>query len=326
MKKYLSLLFTLIFSVTSIAPGFAVASAAEQISAEQTATAAQMPVNMSATDKLVALENMLYGTEQPGALVTRTDSLEDDIYGTVTKDSILTRIDNLYHYLQGSDSTGEASFLIKLNAIEWQFNESMAGGPAKNRIEAVESMIEGKVGEGPLATRLETLAGLAFQDGIVAVERVTLPKDSVVKVEFTQELSSRVAKAGDVVHYKVADNLFVNNVLVLPKGATGIGHVKKVVPPRSFGRDARIDVDFGYIFAIDNSKVKVFIGELAKQEAKTVAGAAGAAIGGMIVLGPIGAIGGAFVTGKAVVIPPGSVTYVQVEADSDITGMVYQAK
>lgn len=52
--------------------------------------------------------------------------------------------------------------------------------------------------------------------------------------------------------------------------------------------------------------------------------AAGAAIGGMIVLGPIGALGGAFVTGKAVVIPVGSTTYVQTMEDTTIQGMVYQ--
>ena len=46
----------------------------------------------------------------------------------------------------------------------------------------------------------------------------------------------------------------------------------------------------------------------------------------MIVLGPIGALGGAFVTGKAVVIPDGSTTYEQTMEDTTIQGMVYQGK
>ena len=41
----------------------------------------------------------------------------------------------------------------------------------------------------------------------------------------------------------------VNDVLVLPKGALGEGTIKKVVQPRSFGRDARIDVDFTHVYA-----------------------------------------------------------------------------
>ena len=122
----------------------------------------------------------------------------------------------------------------------------------------------------------------------------------------------------------VADNVFVNDVLVIPKGAEGLGKVMKVVGPRMFGQDARIDVDFGFLYAIDNTRVKVFLGEIAKQEAKTIAGAAGATIGGMVVLGPIGVIGGAFVTGKSVNIPAGSITFVQVKGDTEIQGMVYQ--
>lgn len=161
---------------------------------------------------------------------------------------------------------------------------------------------------------------------MISVESVTLPKDSVIKVEFTEELSSREDKAGEPVHFKLADNVYVNDVLVLPKGAMGQGTIKKVVQPRSFGRDARIDIDFTHVYALDGTKVPVYIGEVAKQEAKTAAGAAGAAIGGMIVLGPIGALGGAFVTGKAVVIPAGSTTYVQTVEDTNIQGMVYQGK
>ena len=52
------------------------------------------------------------------------------------------------------------------------------------------------------------------------------------------------------------------------------------------------------------------------------AGAAGATIGGMIIFGPIGAIGGAFVTGKSVVIPVGATTFVQVANDVTVEGLV----
>ena len=317
-QKLLTLLLTLSLTVTSVFPGVALAAASAAI--EETAA----PKTMSASEKISALERTLYGTEQAGALVSRMDSLEDDIYGTITTDPILNRVDNLYDYVNGYAGSGEASFLTKLSAVEWQFTESTAGGPAKSRIESLETMLNGEVGTGSLASRLEGLANLAFQDGIVVVETVTLPKDSVIKLEFAEDLSSKTAQAGDVVKYKVADNVFVNDVLVIPKGAEGLGRVMKVVGPRMFGQDARIDVDFGFLYAIDNTHVKVFLGEIAKQEAKTIAGAAGATIGGMVVLGPIGVIGGAFVTGKSVNIPAGSITFVQVKGDTEIQGMVYQ--
>lgn len=323
-QKLLTLLLTLSLTVTSVFPGVALAASGDEISASAAIEETAAPKTMSASEKISALERTLYGTEQAGALVSRMDSLEDDIYGTITTDPILNRVDNLYDYVNGYAGSGEASFLTKLSAVEWQFTESTAGGPAKSRIESLETMLNGEVGTGSLASRLEGLANLAFQDGIVVVETVTLPKDSVIKLEFAEDLSSKTAQAGDVVKYKVADNVFVNDVLVIPKGAEGLGRVMKVVGPRIFGQDARIDVDFGFLYAIDNTRVKVFLGEIAKQEAKTIAGAAGATIGGMVVLGPIGVIGGAFVTGKSVNIPAGSVTFVQVKGDTEIQGMVYQ--
>ena len=78
------------------------------------------------------------------------------------------------------------------------------------------------------------------------------------------------------------------------------------------------------MFAVDGSHVPIYIGKLAQQEAKTAIGAAGATIGGIVVLGPIGAVGGAFVTGKSKTIEVGSATYVQVVEDQKISGIVYQ--
>ena len=270
MKKQLAtLLLTFIFCFTTVIPGFA--------------SDAAVPM----AEKIGAMEKMLYGTEQSGSLLQRMDSLEDDVYGTITSDAIINRVDNMYDYLEGTPDNGEASFATKLNVVEWKMNESMSGGAAKNRIEATEKLLYGQNQTGSLSGRLENLLKLAsYEDGNVPVQDVTLPKDSVLKITFTSELSTKMSRQGDTVHFKAADNLYVNDVLVLPKGATGVGEVKKVVQPGIFGKDGRIDIDFTCIYGVDGTKIPVTVGELAKQKAESIAGAAGAAIGGMIVLGP----------------------------------------
>lgn len=277
-----------------------------------------------ASEQLDAVEVTLYGTHQSNSMMERMESLEDDIYGTPDAGrNILDRIQSVYDYICGTNG-GNGSFLQKLNAVDSRFNSQITSGPAKTRIENMETTIFGQIQSGNLNERLERLVGTTYNGGQVPVQAVVLPKDSLVKIEFTAPLSSKTAQAGDPVYFKVADNLYVNDVLVLAKGSAGVAEVEKVVQPRSFGRDARIDVKFSHVLAVDGSKVPVYIGKLAKQEAKTAAGAAGASIGGMIVLGPIGAVGGAFVTGKSIVIPEGSTTYVQVTADQSISGIVYQ--
>ena len=248
MKKQLAtLLLTFIFCFTTVIPGFAADSA--------------VPM----ADKIGAMEKMLYGTEQSGSLLQRMDSLEDDVYGTITSDAIINRVDNMYDYLEGTPDNGEASFATKLNVVEWKMNESMSGGAAKNRIEATEKLLYGQNQTGSLSGRLESLLKLAsYTDGNVPVQQVVLPKDSVFKIAFTSELSTKMSRQGDVVHFKAADNLYVNDVLVLPKGATGVGEVKKVVQPGIFGKDGRIDINFTYIYGVDGTKIPVTVGELAK--------------------------------------------------------------
>ncbi len=305
-KQLVTLLFTFIFCLTAVAPGFAA------------------NVNIPAADKIKAMEVMLYGEMKEGSLLERMDNIEYDVNGLMTSEPILERIDVMYGYLQGKGEEGEVSFATRLNVVEWRLNESMSGGPAKARIEAVEKLLNGKADDGALSTRLEELLEVvAYEGGVVPVQQVTLPKDSVMKIEFAQELGNKISKVGDEVAFKAADNLFVNDVLVLPKGATGVGKVKKVVQPGMFGKDGRVDIDFMYINGVDGTKIPVFVGELAKQQAKSYAGAAGAAIGGMIILGPVGVIGGAFVKGSSVVIPEGSVTYVQTTEDVVMQGVVY---
>ena len=306
MKKFLSFIASLVLCLGLATSAFAEGAA---------------PV---ASEQLDAVETALYGTHQSSSMMERMESLEDDIYGAPDANrNILDRIQSAYDYICGTNG-GNGSFLQKLNAVDSRFNAQITSGPAKTRIEDLENTIYGQAQGGSLNQRLDRLVETAYASGQVPVESVVLPKDSLVKIEFTSPLSSKTARTGDPVSFKVADNLYVNDVLVLSKGATGVAEVAKVVQPRSFGRDARIDVKFSHVFAVDGNQVPIYIGKLAKQEAKTAAGAAGATIGGMIVLGPIGAIGGAFVTGQSIVIPEGSTTYVQVVQDQTISGIVYQ--
>lgn len=308
-KQILSLMLTVLLCFTSVVPAFAAASA--------------IPLN----EKIAAMEKLLYGTEQSGSLIQRVDSVEDDVYGAVTTDSVVDRVDNMYDYLAGLPDDGEASFATRLNVVEWRVSESMSGSPAKTRIETAEKLLYGQAQTGALSTRVDELLKLAsYEDAKVPVQEVTLPKDSVIKIAFTSELSTKTNKIGDVVNFKAADNLYVNDVLVLPKGANGIGKVKKVVQPGIFGKDGRIDITFTHIYGVDGRKIPVAIGELAKQKAESIAGAAGASIGSMIILGPVGIVGGAFVKGSSVTIPVGSETFVQVTEDVTMQGVVYTAE
>ena len=95
----------------------------------------------------------------------------------------------------------------------------------------------------------------------------------------------------------------------------------KVEPARNFGRDAKLEISFDSLEAMDGTSVETFLGEKAKEETKSMAKAAGATVAGMIILGPIGVVGGAFVHGQDLTIPAGTQLYIQTKTDTEVYGI-----
>lgn len=285
--------------------------------------AADLETANTVSGKLEQVETFMDGAEQTGSLVSRVDKLEKELYGQETSGSVMSRVDRLYNRVEGDPNNGQLSLAAVLNVIEWQFSDRMGTEGAINRIGNLETSIFGtQYPQDTVLSRVARLTKAAFPSGSLTSSPVVLPKDSLIKVKFMSDISSKTAQAGDAVDFVVDDNVYVGEALVLPKGAKGVGKIQKVVQPRIFGRDARIDLDFSHVVAVNGEAVPVTVGDLAKQQAKTAAGAAGASIGGMVLFGPVGIVGGAFVKGSSVTIPAGSNTYVQVEQDTTINGVI----
>ena len=107
-------------------------------------------------------------------------------------------------------------------------------------------------------------------------------------------------------------------MLLITAGALGEGVVTDVSQAQNFGRDAKINIDFKDMEAVDGTKIDMTLGEEAKETMEQMGMAAGASLAGMIILGPIGIIGGAFVKGKNINLPEGTEMYLQTEKDCSI--------
>jgi hypothetical protein len=83
-----------------------------------------------------------------------------------------------------------------------------------------------------------------------------------------------------------------------------------------------MEVNFETVEALDMNPVATLLGEKAKKETESMAFAAGAGVAGMILLGPIGVVGAAFVHGKNISIPEGTLLYIQTQNDIELVGMV----
>ena len=282
--------------------------------------AAQSAGELTVIGKLAAAEKSIYGASQTGSLIDRITKVEQDLYGHETRDAVLPRVEQIYTYIfDASEHT--PSVLIKLNAVEWTLTHRVSDSAIKARIEKLEETMNGAPGKGSLDGRLDKLLNLAYTDGHLEVVPAILVKDTLVKIKTLSTLNSKQSRVGDSVALGIAEDVFIGGVLVLPKGAVGTGKITEVRHAKNFGRDAKLEISFDNVRAVDDRSVTTFLGDKAKEETKSLAKAAGASVAGMVILGPVGIIGGAFISGKEAEIPIGSQLYIQTKEDVEVYGI-----
>jgi hypothetical protein len=274
--------------------------------------------------KLAAVEKDTYGTEQTGALLDRINKLEKDYNGSHNTGSMMARVDALYDevYTNG----GKPSILAQLNAIEWNIDHEVSMNSVEKRVADMEMTINGQTNEGTYKKRIQALASASFGTVDLPMEQVNVPKNTLIKVALVDPVNTKNLKKGDTLRYKVAADVIVNGKLVFAKGEPGDGTVLKVKQARNFGRNAQLQIDYKQTKSIDGTYVATFVGEEAKKEMKNLAMAAGASVAGMVLLGPIGIIGGAFVNGKNIDLPAGTEFYIQTKNDTTMYGVVTTAE
>lgn len=272
-------------------------------------------------NQAVMLETICYGSEQTGSLVERVAVLERDYYGKETEGSLVERLDRLYTNVEVNSAAAPA-FITRLGAVEWKLTHTVCPDQnAKARLENLERVMSGSISTSCFRDRLAALQKLAFTEGQINIAGTTVPKDTLVKIKTLTALGSKINHVNEAVSYQAADDVYSGDVLVIAKGAVGTGKVVKVEPAKNFGRDAELQISFDTIRGFDNTVLDVYQGDKAKKETRSLVTAAGASVAGMVILGPIGVVGGAFVHGKEISIPAGTEMYVQLKNDVEVFGL-----
>lgn len=274
---------------------------------------------LTIVDKTKAVEQVLYGTDQTGSLSERLTRLEKDIYGSESKEALMGKADKLYTYSKENTLTSP-SLITRLNAVEWAISHTQTAVPAKQKLEQLEQLLIGAPAIGAFDKRITKVSNIAFTQS-PEMSEVTLFQDTLVRIKMVTSLDTRQNREGDAFTFQASEDVYVNGVLVIAKGAVGEGKILKVQQARNFGRDAKLELSFDTLQAFDGTEVQTFLGDKAKEETKSLAKAAGATVAGLIVLGPVGVVGGAFIHGKDVTIPAGSELYIQTKTEASVYGL-----
>ncbi|MCI6869356.1 MAG: hypothetical protein MR853_01290 [Selenomonadales bacterium] len=278
----------------------------------------------TAEGKLAAIEITLYGQEQTGPLAERIKRVEEEYEGADSSSSMMNRINYLYNYTY--DNSATPSLVTQMNALEWAISHQISAESMVKRVAMMEGIIQGKPSEGTLHSRIEALAQFAFGTAEIPLTQVEVPMNTLARISLLSPINAKNLKVGDVIKYQASEDVIEDNMLIFAKGAYGEGVITKVEQAGNFGRDAKVDAEFKTLTAVDATVMDMNLGQEAQEQMKNMAMAAGASIAGMVLLGPIGIIGGAFVHGKNIDLPEGTEFYIQTSRDTVIYGIPVTAE
>lgn len=135
-------------------------------------------------------------------------------------------------------------------------------------------------------------AGTAAQVAPAAVLRQGTP----VALKTLAPLSSRRARQGQRFDLEVMDEVRVDGMLVIPRGAHGVGEVSRVVTKGMMGKAGKIEVRVLFV-EVGGSRIRL-------DGTASDKGASGAAP--VVLAAPLIGVSAAFFTGKSAVLPAGS--------------------
>jgi hypothetical protein len=307
-KRLSSLFLIIVFICTSVLAQFSWAAEVSQA---------------TLLEDLSQIEMAIYGTSSEKPLIERVEYLEKELVGRTLPGTITSRAKQLKEFII-SGTPEDPSVIFKIYASQWMLEEKITSETLIIKIENLENVLFGKTSSDVLAMRAESIFGVCFKEGRPQVEEVLIPAGTLVPIRFLTTLSSKSNKTGETFNFQIAENVFLENKLIIPANYEGIGEITKAKKATLLSRPGKLEIEFKSVSALDGTSFNLILGEEAKKENKRLYVAVGAGILGLIILSnPIGLVFGALVPGKNVKIEEGTEMFLQVKDDTTVIALVH---
>lgn len=144
-----------------------------------------------------------------------------------------------------------------------------------------------------------------------------------LKLRLNRNLSSADAHTGDQVDFEVLEEVRINNITVIPKGASALGTVTEAEAKRRMARGGKLGVNIDYVRLVDGQKAA-----LRAVKEGSGGGHTGAMTGAMVATSLVvwpAAPFFLFMHGKDITIPKGTEIAAYVNGDMPLDPMKFQA-
>lgn len=149
-----------------------------------------------------------------------------------------------------------------------------------------------------------------------AATPLVVPAGTLVRLNLEESLSTRSSKTGQMVRFTVVEEIKIGKRSIIKKGATARAQLEKVRRPGNFGRNGSLKLRYLTVTAANGKELPITLGEKSVKTNEQMGLAAGASLGGYVLLGPIGLIGGTFIKGKHIDIPRDTQLVVEISRDT----------
>lgn len=307
-KKELSIFFIFIFTLSIFLTQFAFAQTTSEI---------------TIISDLSQIEMQVFGEVKTESILSRVEYLEKEMVGRTLPGIIKDRVKQLKDFIL-TGTPEEPSLAFKINSVQLSLMDSVTEDPLLAKVEELEINIFGEVSDDVLAMRAEKIFNVIFEDGRPSTTELTIPAGTLVPVVLMDDIGSKKSEDGDIFEYQIAEDVIYSGINLIPKGTTGKGEVLKARKASVFLRKGKLELDFRFIEAIDNTPLRLVMGEKAEAENSRIGLAFGASIAGLIILSnPIGLVAGALIPGKNITLEEGTKIFLEVAGDTKISTLAY---
>ncbi len=139
---------------------------------------------------------------------------------------------------------------------------------------------------------------------------VLVPAGTAVLLRFETPVDSATTAQGTAVQFEVASDVVVDRAIAVRAATPAHGIVTAVAHPGLFGKGARVHIESVETAAVDGRPVKLSPVDVTPDTVAQIHGAsrtAGSGVAGIVLIWPIGFLGGSLVHGGQVQVPAGAV-------------------
>jgi hypothetical protein len=128
---------------------------------------------------------------------------------------------------------------------------------ADNLIALKQAPISDRVIAAMIAKNTGASSSLSFSSPVVTGEPILLHDGTPVRLRLTRNLSSGDAKTGDMADFETLEDIKIDDVVVIARGATAIATITRAEAKKRMARGGHLDINLDYVRIANGDKVAI---------------------------------------------------------------------